>query len=448
MHTRPSLGVRAAAPLAVLGALIALTAAGWWLPGPAPARAQGDPGDVHVLTVDDIVGPISARYLVEAIESAEEDGASALIIELDTPGGLITSMRSIIKAILGSSVPVCVYVAPEGARAASAGAFITISAHVAAMAPGTNIGAASPVNAGGAMDSTLSSKAFNDAEAYIKALAARRGRNEEWAARAVTEAISVTAEEAVEKNVVDFIATSRADLLRRMEGLTVEVAGDTAHVIHVLGAPVVEQEITWRYRVLSILNDPTVAYLLLMLGFYGLFFELSNPGAIFPGVVGGICIILGLMGLQTLSLNYGGLLLLLLAVALFFLETQVASHGVLGLGGTAALFAGSLMLFDSPLPFLRVSMKVIVPTVLLTAAFFGFAITMALRAQRRLTVSGSSALVGHQGEVRRALDPEGSVFVAGEHWTARSETGDPVPVGTRVIVVAVDRLTLTVRPAP
>jgi len=456
-------------------ALILAVAAWWVLPEGSPplARADASPdtaeagaatagtpatgqvpgggraaGPVYVLPVDDIIGPISARYISEAIAEAEADRAEVLVLELDTPGGLMTSMHDIIKGILASEVPVCVYVAPQGARAASAGTFITIAAHVAAMAPGTNIGAASPVNTGGEMDSTLARKVFQDATASIRSLARLRGRNEAWAASAVDSARSVPAEEAVKLHIVDFLAADRAELLRKMDGRTVAVSGDSAHVIRTGGAVISERKVMWRWRALSLLNDPTVAYLLLMLGFYGLFFELSNPGVIFPGVMGGICLILGLIGLQTLSLNYAGLLLLVLGMVLFFLETQVTSHGVLGLGGAVSLLAGSLLLFDSPEPFLRVSLQVALPTVLLSVGFFAFAITLALRAQRRRVVSGKEGLLGLHGEVRRALVPRGAVFVAGEHWSAVSETGESLPEGTDVEVAGVDHLLLTVRRAP
>jgi len=398
--------------------------------------------------VDDIIGPISAKYLLEAIRESEATGAAALVVELDTPGGLMTSMRTIIKGILASRVPVCVYVAPQGARAASAGTFITLAAHVAAMAPGTNIGAASPVSTGGAMDSTMAHKVFNDAEASIRSLARLRHRNETWAASAVRQAEALPAKEAAEQHVVDFVAVDRTDLLRQMEGRVVAVAGDSSHVIRVAGARRIEVEIGARYRLLSLLNNPTLAYLLLMLGFYGLFFELSNPGAIFPGVVGGISMILALIGLQNLSLNYAGLMLLVLGAVLFFLETQIPSHGVLTLGGIASLLGGSLMLFDSPEPFLRLSLKVILPTVLASAAFFVFAATLALRAQRRRVVTGREGLVGRLAEVRRALDPEGIVFVAGELWTARTRAGTTAAEGSTVEVTGVDHLTLIVRPTP
>jgi membrane-bound serine protease (ClpP class) len=341
---------------------------------------------------------------------------------------------------------VCIYVSPEGARAASAGVYIGYSAHVMAMAPGTNLGAATPINMGGQMDSTLAHKVVNDATAYIRSLARLRGRNEEWAAKAVTEAVSLPSGDAVAEHVADFIATGPRDLLGKMDGRTVRVAGDSTRVIRCADAVIAQYPLSWRYRILSLLNNPNVAYLLLMLGFYGLFFELSNPGAVFPGVFGGICLILGLFALQSLSLNYAGLLLIVFGVILFFLETQIASHGLLAIGGTVSLLAGSLLLVDSPEPAMRVSLRVVVPVVAVTAGFFIFAVTMALRAKRGKVVTGHEGMVGLVGTARTDLAPSGTVFVAGEHWDADSVSG-PIPRGTRVTVVSVERLRITVRPA-
>ncbi len=423
---------------------------------PAPAAAQEASegadtgtggGTVLWATVDDVIGPITAGYLLDALRAAREADARALVVELDTPGGLDTSMRSIIKGILASPVPVCVYVAPQGARAASAGVYIALSAQVAAMAPGTNLGAATPVNLGGGMDSTMARKVENDAEAYIRGLARLRGRNEDWAAEAVRKAVSLPAREAAEQHVVDFLADSPRRLLDEMDGRTVAVRGDSSLVLRTRGAEIRPYEMSFRYRALSILNNPNVAYMLLILGFYGIFFELASPGAILPGVLGAISLILGLFALQSLSVNYAGLLLMVLGVVLFFLETQVTSHGILALGGTASLLAGSLLLIDAPQPYLRVSLSVIIPAVAVTAAFFAFAVTMALRAQRRKVVSGREGLVGMTGIVRSVIDPEGKVFVAGEHWTAVSADGAALPVGARVEVVAVVHLKITVKPA-
>ena len=412
-----------------------------------PDGPDGAEGTVLWATVSDVIGPISASFIVDAIAAAEEQDARAVVIELDTPGGLDTAMRQIIKAILASEVPVCVFESPEGARAASAGVYISYSAHVAAMAPGTNLGSATPVSMGGGeMDSTMVHKVVNDAKAYIQGLARMRGRNEEWAVDAVENAVSLPSEDAVEQNVVDFIANGRLDLLARMDGRTVKVGTDSTFVIRTSDAVIVDYLISFRYKVLSLLNNPNVAYLLLMLGFYGLFFELSNPGVIFPGVFGAICLILGLFALQSLSLNYAGLLLMALGAVLFLLETQITSHGLLAIGGTVSLMAGSLLLIDAPEPYLRVSLKVIILVVAVTAGFFLFAVTFAIRAQRRKVVSGKEGLVGMVGETRTVLSPSGTVFVAGEHWSAISESGEPIPEGSQVEVVSVENLRLTVRP--
>jgi membrane-bound serine protease (ClpP class) len=292
----------------------------------------------------------------------------------------------------------------------------------------------------------MAHKVTNDAAAYIEGLADLRGRNAEWAVRAVREAVSLPSDDAVAERVVDFIATGPRDLLRKMDGRTVHVQGDSAHVIRTAEAQIVEYPRSLRYRILGVLNNPNVAYLLLILGFYGLFFEFSNPGSIFPGVMGAISLILGLFALQNLDINYAGLMLIVLGVVLFFMETQVTSHGVMGIGGTIALLAGSVLLIDAPQPFLRVSLKVIIPVVLATAAFFAFALTMAIRAQHRKVVSGREGLVGMIGEARTPLAPFGQVFVAGEHWTAVSATGAPIAAGASVEVVSVDHLRLTVRP--
>jgi membrane-bound serine protease (ClpP class) len=445
LRSRWALG---ACALALLPALIAAQPASDTTQAAAPAPDSTLAGRPTVLwaRLDDVIGPVSARYLVDALHAAASRHAAALVIELDTPGGLDTSMRQIIKGILASDVPVCVFVSPEGARAASAGVYIAYSAHVAAMAPGTNIGAASPVSlGGGGVDSTMASKMKNDATAYLRSLAKLRGRNEVWAAQAVEHAVSLPAEEAVAEHVVDLIATGPRDLLAKMDGRRTQV-GNADHEIRTRNAEIVQYRMSWRYRVLSTLNNPNVAYLLLLLGFYGLFFELSNPGAIFPGILGGIALILGLFALQSLSINYAGLLLILFGVVLFLLETQITSHGLLAIGGTAALLAGSLLLIEAPEPYLRVSLKVIIPAVGATAAFFLFAATLAFRAQRRKVVAGKEGLVGMIGTVRAPLSPRGSIFVAGEDWTAVSESGETIPAGTPVEVVAVLRLTLTVRP--
>jgi membrane-bound serine protease (ClpP class) len=386
----------------------------------AAAALPAAGGVVHWLEVEDIIGPVSAQYMMEAMDRATAENAELLVIQLDTPGGLMTSMRQIIKHMLASGTPVCLYVGPEGAHAASAGTFMMMAAHVAAMTPGTNLGAASPVAMGGAdLDSTMASKVMEDSEAYIRSLARLRNRNQEWAVSAVHDAEAIPAEEALELGVIDFLAKTPTDLLEQIHGFQVSLSGDSTRVLNTAGAIIENQTLSLRYRALSLLNNPTVAY----------------PGAIFPGVVGAISLILGLMGLQTLSLNYAGLLLIVLSLVLFFLEIKIVSGGLLTVGGIAALAAGSLMLFDSPAPFLRVSKGVLIPFTLLTSGFFVFTVLMAARAQKRKVITGREQLVGHEGTVVRALNPRGSIFVLGEHWSAEAISGETLEAGAAVRVV-------------
>ncbi len=401
----------------------------------------GEP--VWLLTVRSTINPAVSDYVEKELTSAAEQGVSCVILELDTPGGLDTAMRDIVQAILNSPVPVVVYVSPSGARAASAGVLITLAAHVAAMAPGTNIGAAHPVGlGGGSMDDTMRQKVESDATAYAKSVAEQRGRNVEWAMKAVRESASVSATDALELGVIDLVVDSLADLLEQIEGREVEtVAGKKT--ISVKDLPVEHRAMSWRYRFLDALSNPNIAYMLMMLGFYGLFFELSNPGAIFPGVFGAICLILAFFALQTLPVNYAGVLLILLAVVLFIAEIKVTSYGVLTLGGVAAMILGSVMLFDTPEPYLRVSWYVILPTVLTTVGFFVFALSFALKAQMKKPTTGREGLVGLRGKAVSALAPEGRVFVHGEYWNA--ESGEPVEAGTPVEVVGMRDLVLKVK---
>jgi len=312
--------------------------------------AENRAGQVMVITVQGVINPVSSEYIKKSIEEANEQGMEALVIELDTPGGLDTSMRSIIKVINVSEVPVVVYVAPSGARAASAGVFITMAAHIAAMAPGTNIGAAHPVGIGGKMDKTMVEKVTNDAVAYIKSIAERRGRNVKWAEDAVRNSVSITAREALKLGVIDLVSKDIGDLLDRIDGMKVKTpAGEK--VLHTRGASVVRKQMGLRLKILALISNPNIAYILMLLGFYGLFFEFTNPGSIFPGVVGGICLILAFYAFQTLPVNYAGLLLIVLAVILFVLEIKITSGGVLTIGGIISMIIGSIMLFESPDPF-------------------------------------------------------------------------------------------------
>ncbi len=394
-------------------------------------------------TVSDPITPVSARFIVQAIAEAEERSADLALILLDTPGGLDTSMREIVKKILSSEVPVAVYVAPPGSRAASAGVFITMAAHVAAMAPGTNIGAAHPVNIGGGMDSTMTGKVTNDAVAYARSIARKRGRNEEWAEDAVRRSVALSSADAVRDRVVDLAAPTVDSLLAAIDGRTVEVAGGEI-VLRTRGARVEEFRTTLRDRILAVISNPNVAYILMLIGVYGIFFELSNPGAILPGILGGISLILAFYAFQSLPLNYAGVLLILLGIILLILEVKVTSHGILSIGGITSLLLGSLMLVRSPLPFLRVSLVVIVPAVAATAAFFLLVVGAGIRAQRRRHTFGPEALIGARAVASTPLDPRGQVTFQGEIWSAESSA--PVESGAVVVIDEVDGLLLRVSP--
>jgi len=408
-----------------------------------PVPGSGSPArEIGVLKFDGIINPVAAEFMISGIQNAVRSDSEALIIQMDTPGGLDTSMRAIIKEILNSPVPIVVFVAPSGSRAASAGAFITIAAHVAAMARGSNIGAAHPVAMGGQkMDETLSKKVENDAAAYIRSLAEKRGRNVKWAEEAVRKSVSISEAEALKLKVIDIVAEDMDDLLARLDGWkTTTAAGE--RVIHTKGIKAVEVKMSVRQKILALLSDPNIAYLLLLLGMYGIFFELTSPGAIFPGVIGGISIILALYALQALPVNYAGLLLILLALALFIAEIKVTSHGLLTMGGLVSMVLGSLMLINTDAPFLRISLSIIIPAALLTAAFFTFLLTLALKAQRRVAVSGAEGLINLIGVAQGPIQPTGKVFVHGELWDARSS--EPIEAGERVRVVKMEGLKLTV----
>ncbi|MBD3161886.1 MAG: nodulation protein NfeD [Candidatus Eisenbacteria bacterium] len=410
------------------------------------AAAVASEGD-HVLRarVEDAITPVSSRHVVEAIETAREEGAAVLLLQVDTPGGLDTSMREAVKAILNSPVPVVVWVGPSGARAASAGVFLTLAAHVAAMAPGTNIGAAHPVGIGGgaAPDTTMMGKVVNDAVAYVRSIAKSRDRNADWAERAVRESISTEAEEAVAIGICDLIAEDPDSLLAAIDGWEIRVGEETVR-LKTAGLPIREHRMTWQERILAVLTDPNIAYLLFLAGILGIFFELSNPGALLPGIVGGISLILALFAFQSLSVNFAGVLLILLALVLFVLEVKVPSSGALSIGGVVSLALGSLMLFRTASGGPSVSLGVLIPALVLTTAFFLFAVTMALRAQRRRTVTGQEGLVGELARVVEDLDPEGKVFLHGEYWTARSAA--PAQRGTHVRVLRMEGLELRVEP--
>jgi len=395
-------------------------------------------GDVHIVTYEGPITPVAAEFLVQTIERATQDGGLALIIELDTPGGLDTSMRDIIKAELNAAIPVIVYISPGGSRAASAGAFITVASHVAAMAPGTNIGSASPVQMMGAgMDSTMAHKVLNDAAAYISSIAAEKGRDVETARAFVTEALNITAEEALQRGVIEFVVPSVAALLDSLQGRTIVLA-DTEQTLETADAKLVYHQMSARQKFLKILADPNVAYLLMLLGIYGIFFELSNPGSLVPGILGGISLLLAMFAFQTLPVDYTGFGLILLGVILLILEVKIPSYGVLSIGGIAALVLGSLMLFDSPEQWARLSLKVLIPSVMVFAGFFVLCVLLVIRGQKRPVITGMQALIGETARVTESIgggDNMGKVVVHGEIWDAAADT--IFDVGARVCVVQV-----------
>ena len=422
----------------IRGALLAVVLLALAMPASAAAG-----GPVALVTVDGVISPVTVRIVTTALERARSEHAVALVIQLDTPGGLERSMRSIVQEILSSDVPVVVYVAPTGARAASAGVFITMAAPIAAMAPATNIGAAHPVAAlGGSFDKEMKTKVENDAAAFARTIAATRGRNVEWAEKAVRQSVSATEREAVRLHIVDLLADSTTDLLDKIDGRVVKTATRQV-VLHTRGAAIQPIGIGFRDRVLNIITDPNVAYVLMMLGMLGLFFELSNPGVILPGVIGGISLILAFFAFQSLPISYAGLLLILFGVVLLIAEVKITSHGVLAVGGVVAMLLGSLMLFDTPTAELRVSWWVILPTVGVTAAVFVVALAAGLRALARRPITGAAGMVGGTGVARSALDPAGEVSVQGELWRAVAEDG-PIAIGETVRVTAIDGLTLKV----
>lgn len=426
------------APALAWGSLVvaAVSAAGL-------AAALAEAPQVEVITYDGVINPVAAEYVTEAIGAAAERRAEALILKLDTPGGLDSSMRTIVKALLASEVPVIVYVAPTGARAASAGVFITLAAHRAAMAPGTNIGAAHPVAmGGGTMDEEMTRKVENDAAAYIKSIAERRGRNVQWAEDAVRKSVSATEQEALTLKVIDLVAPDLPSLLDRLDGMEVATAVGTRRLA-TKGAQVIERPMGRRLRILSVLSDPNVAYILMLVGIYGLIFELSNPGAIFPGVVGGIALILAFYAFQTLPINYAGLLLIGLAVLFFVAELTVPSYGLLTAGGVIALTLGSLMLVRGDLPGFGLSWGVVAPAVILTVLFFAVMLRYAWRSQSAKTTTGVEGLIGAVAVAKTAIAPRGSVVLQGELWDASS--AESIAAGESVEVVAVEGLMLIVK---
>ena len=398
--------------------------------------------DVYIIQVADAISPGTADFKKSGMKTAEENGAACVIIELDTPGGLAESMRLIVQNILASKVPVVVFVYPGGARAASAGVMITMAADVAAMAPGTNIGAAHPVGAGGKeIDKTMSEKVINDMVAQAKSVAEKRDRNAKWVEDAIRESVSVTETEALKENVIDLVATDTDDLIEQLNGREIKDRG----ILKLDDVKKVTIKETLRTKILKTISNPNIAYILMMIGLAGLYFEFSHPGAIFPGVIGAIALILAFFAMQTLPVNYAGILLIVLAIIFFIMEMKITSYGLLSVAGVVSLLLGSLMLFKGNAPEMKLSLQVVLPTIILISGFFVAVAGLVFRAQISKPTSGSAGLVGKIGVVKKALTPEGKVFVHGELWNARAK--DPIDKDAKVRVVQVVDLILEVESA-
>jgi membrane-bound serine protease (ClpP class) len=408
--------------------------------------------EVHRIIINGVINPIAKEYIENAIIEAEKAKAQLLIIELDTPGGLMESMHNIMKDIQNATVPVAVYVSPSGSRAGSAGVYITYAAHIAAMAPSTNIGSAHPVFGGGEnkMDSTttdiMMDKVTNDAVAKIKAAAERHGRNAEWAEKAVRESANITEQEALKMNVIDYIVPSADSLLAVLDGKTIRLDNGTEKILHTRNATIITTEMTWRQKLFDTILNPQVAAVLMMIGMAGIMLELYNPGTIVPGVAGSISLILAWYALDVLPINYAGLFLIALAMIMFLLEIKVPSYGILTIGGVLSLSIGLVMLVDSPIPELQISWQVIASIVVLTTLFFVFALGFALKAQQVKPTTGREGLIGERGVVTKKLNPEGSVLVHGEIWKARAD--ETIKKGSKVEVIDFngDNLIIKVRP--
>lgn len=402
----------------------------------ASAVPAGAGQRVVVLTLNDTIQPASLRYLEHGLETADRGGAELTIVELNTPGGLLTSLRQMTTAITSARRPVVVLVTPSGGQAASAGFFLLIAADVAAMSPGTNAGAAHPVGGEGEeLSKTISEKATNDAAALIRSLAEQRGRSSEWAEKAVRESLSYTENEALAKHLIEIVAGDRGALLKALDGRKIKRFDGREETLHLDAPEVIPVAPNAGDRLLSVIAHPNIAYLLLLLGVVGIYFELAHPGAILPGVLGGISLLLALFALSVLPVNIVGVLLLMLAVGFFIAEVKVTSYGLLTVAGLVCFVIGSLMLIDSPIPSLRVGISVVLPAAAFVAFVVIFLLTRVLRVYRTRPITGAEGLIGEVGEVAVALSPEGKVFVHGEYWDAFAR--EPLPAGAAVRIVRV-----------
>ena len=412
--------------------------------GAEDSAASGDkPSLVYLLDLEEAIGVVTAKRIVEAIERAEEDSAEALVIMLDTPGGFTASTWTINKAILNSHVPVIVYIGPAGSRAGSAGVYITYAAHIAAMAPGTNIGSAHPVGGGGEeIDSIMNEKVTNDAVASIRAMARKRGRNEEWAESAVRESVNITAHEADSLGVIDVLADSREELYEKIDGWEVETPiGKKKLNLSVVNE--VELNLTFIESILRLISSPNIAFLLLSIGGLGIMMEIYNPGSIFPGVVGVICMILGMYAMQTLPINSAGVALMVFAIILFIAEIKITSYGLLTVAGVISLALGGMMLIDSTDPSLQVDLSVIWTISIAIGIVMAIIIALVTSARSKQVATGSEGMVGEIGEARSNLAPMGMVFVAGELWKARCS--GTINNGEQIVVTEVDGIHLIVK---
>jgi len=400
-----------------------------------------------VLEFEGAIGPVSDRYISNGIDQAEKLDADFIMLKLDTPGGLDESMRGIVKKIMASDIPVVGYVYPVGGRAASAGVFIILSCHASAMAPGTNMGAAHPVLMGGEKpDSVMMGKIENDAVAFIRSIAEERGRDPDWAERAVRESISASANQALELGLIDYVASSPEELIEKLDGHKVRMPkGEVA--LQTSGAEEIEIELRWYERLLQVLANPNLIYILLMIGIYGVIAWVQNPGSIIPGVVGIIALIFAFYGLQVLPINYAGLALIAVALILFILEVKITSYGMLTLGGIVSLVLGTLIMFQATPKAFGISWPVIISVLVVVIALFVLIIWLAVRTHVRKPSTGQKGMIGLVGEARSDLDPEGSIYVRGEYWTGVAVAGK-IKKGTKVKVVAMDGMTLKVEKVP